>query len=163
MYKCTCTCTCTCRYGSYTCTHTLVIHAHVCGGPEGRDSPNVLRDNPNVLRDNPNVLCHNPNVLCHNPDVLCDNATMPRYPTFYVTIPMFYAKVSNIHVTIPTFYMKVSSVLCDNVLTRPVLIRATPRLKNCYKIYITCSLLLLVLCVYGCAGLSRDDPEVNSK
>ena len=26
------------------------------GGPEGRDSPNVLRDNPNILRDNPNVL-----------------------------------------------------------------------------------------------------------
>ena len=91
-----------------------------CGGPEGRDSPNVLRDNPNVLR-------HNPNVLCDNPDVLCDNATMPRYSTFYVTIPTFYAKVSNIHVTIPTFDTKVSNVLCDNVLTRPVLIRATPQ------------------------------------
>ena len=40
------------------------------GGPEGRDSPNVLRDNPNVLRDNPNVLRNNPNVLRDNPDVL---------------------------------------------------------------------------------------------
>ena len=43
------------------------------------------------------------------------------YLMFYMTIPTFYAKVSNIHVTIPTFY-KVSNVLCDNVLTRPVYI-----------------------------------------
>ena len=37
----------------------LLKYKHQCGGPEGRDSPNVLRDHPNVLRDNPDVLCHN--------------------------------------------------------------------------------------------------------
>ena len=47
-----------------------IIYIVYCGGPEGRDSPNVLRDNPNVLRDNPNVLRDNPNVLRNNPNVL---------------------------------------------------------------------------------------------
>ena len=42
------------------------------GGPEGRDSPNVLCDNPDVLRDNPNV-------------------RRSTIPTFDMTIPTFYA------------------------------------------------------------------------
>ena len=120
-----------CNYQSFQ----ILVVVYSCGGPEGRDSPNVLRDNPNVL--------------CDNPDILCDNATMPRYPTFYVTIPTFYPKVSNIHVTIPTFYMKVSSVLCDNVLARPVLIRATPQKLHInfhYPQLVTVGALCLWLC-----------------
>ena len=60
-----------CNYQSFQ----ILVVVYSCGGPEGRDSPNVLRDNTNVLCDNPDIQCDNAkvsNVLRDNPNVLSE-------------------------------------------------------------------------------------------
>ena len=78
-------------------------------------------------------------------------------PMFYVTIPTFYATIRTFYVTIRTFYTKVSNVLCDNVLTRPALIRATPQ-KLILTIKFTWHQLSLpvgALCLWLCRTIPR--------